>query len=299
MSEKLLVPDIGEFEKVEVIELLVKVGDQIRFNDPVVTIESDKSSVEIPSTVSGKIESINVKVGDKVSMGDLLLKIEPSKQISSETPIPKDTESIIKQAESVLKKEEKEALLSVVSVALLQVNDYRKNEGAALEKDFNQRLEVLEKLLSEVIQIDPDRKEKVSLKLRNSLEQLTVEIDQNRMEQELIYYLEKYDITEEKVRLDNHLSYFKEIMSQNQPNGKKLGFISQEIGREINTIGSKANHSGLQKISYHKCLTRYFPAHLQRRFAAHHILQRRPSAAGIPPMRPFAPLAPLNFEPGI
>ena len=107
MSEKLLVPDIGEFEKVEVIELLVKTGDQINVNDPVVTIESDKSSVEIPSTISGKIESVNVKVGDKVSKGDLLLNIEPSKQSSSEQPIPKDTESIIKQAESALKNEKK------------------------------------------------------------------------------------------------------------------------------------------------------------------------------------------------
>ena len=80
MSEKLLVPDIGEFEKVEVIELLVKPGDQINLNDPVVTIESDKSSVEIPSTVSGKIESVNVKVGDKVSKGDLLLSIESSER---------------------------------------------------------------------------------------------------------------------------------------------------------------------------------------------------------------------------
>ena len=76
MSEKLLVPDIGEFEKVEVIELLVKVGDQINLNDPVVTIESDKSSVEIPSTVSGKVDSVNIKVGDKVSKGDILLSIE-------------------------------------------------------------------------------------------------------------------------------------------------------------------------------------------------------------------------------
>jgi len=93
-----------------------------------------------------------------------------------------------------LKKEEKEALIEVFSSALVQVNNYRKNEGAALEKDFNQRLEVLEKLLREVIQIDPERKEKVSLKLRNSLKQLTVDIDQNRMEQELIYYLEKYSL---------------------------------------------------------------------------------------------------------
>ena len=76
MSEKLLVPDIGEFEKVEVIELLVKAGDQINLNDPIVTIESDKSSVEIPSTLSGNVESVNVKVGDKVSKGDLLLSIK-------------------------------------------------------------------------------------------------------------------------------------------------------------------------------------------------------------------------------
>ena len=111
MSEKLLVPDIGEFEKVEVIELLVKVGDQINLNDPVVTIESDKSSVEIPSTVSGKIESVHIKVGDKVSKGDVLLSIESSKERPSEKPIPKDTESIIKQAESVLKNEKKEATI--------------------------------------------------------------------------------------------------------------------------------------------------------------------------------------------
>ena len=154
----------------------------------------------------------------------------------------------LKTEKEDLKKEEKEALLIVFSEALLQVNNYRKKEGAALEKDFDQRLEVLKKLLKEVIRIDPERKEKVSLKLRNSIEQLNIEVDQNRMEQELIYYLEKYDITEEKVRLHNHLSYYKEIMNQDQPNGKKLGFISQEIGREINTIGSKANHSGLQKI---------------------------------------------------
>ena len=111
MSEKLLVPDIGDFEEVEVIEILVKRGDQINLNDPVVTIESDKSSVEIPSILSGKIESVNIKVGDKVYMGDLILNIESSKENTSEKPIPKDTESIIKQAESVLKNEKKEATI--------------------------------------------------------------------------------------------------------------------------------------------------------------------------------------------
>ena len=147
-----------------------------------------------------------------------------------------------------LKEEEKEALLTVFSSALERVNDYRENEGAALGKDFVIRLDVIKNLLDDAILIDPERKEKITLKLKTALDQLTLEIDQNRLEQELIYYLEKYDITEEKVRLANHLAYFNEIMAQDQPNGKKLGFIAQEMGREINTIGSKANHSGLQKI---------------------------------------------------
>ena len=113
MTTKLVVPDIGEFENVEVIELLVKTGDQIKINDPVVTIESDKSSVEIPSTISGKIELINVKLGDKVSKGDLLLTIESSKKTTTEKEIPKDTDNIIKQAEAVLKVEEKKKLFLI------------------------------------------------------------------------------------------------------------------------------------------------------------------------------------------
>ena len=154
----------------------------------------------------------------------------------------------LKTEKEDLKEEEKEALLTVFSSALERVNDYRENEGAALGKDFVIRLEVIKNLLDDAILIDPERKEKITLKLKTALDQLTLEIDQNRLEQELIYYLEKYDITEEKVRLANHLAYFNEIMAQDQPNGKKLGFITQEMGREINTIGSKANHSGLQKI---------------------------------------------------
>ena len=108
MSKKLLVPDIGDFEKVEVIEVLVKEGDEIKVNDPIVTIESDKSSIEIPSILSGKIESINVKVGDKVSKGDLLVNINSANLTEkNEKIIPKDTENLIKQAEQALKENEK------------------------------------------------------------------------------------------------------------------------------------------------------------------------------------------------
>ena len=107
MSKKLLVPDIGDFEEVEVIEILVKQGDQINTNDPVVTIESDKSSVEIPSNISGTIKTVAVKVGDKVSKGDLLLNLNLSDQGHLDKPIPKDTESIIKQAEAAMTKKKK------------------------------------------------------------------------------------------------------------------------------------------------------------------------------------------------
>ena len=117
MSEKLFVPDIGEFENVEVIEILVNVGDNIKKNDPLITIESDKSSVEIPAIVSGKVEKIEVKVGDKVSKGDLILSYSSSSKPLPESTLPKDTESIIKQAEKVIatnKLEEKKTQQTVI-----------------------------------------------------------------------------------------------------------------------------------------------------------------------------------------
>ena len=158
MSEKLLVPDIGEFEKVEVIELLVKAGDQINLNDAVVTIESDKSSVEIPSTISGTIDSVNVKVGDKVSKGDLLLNISSSKKNSKEKIIPKDTESIIRDAETILKnkkkiiekkhvKKEQQININESDIDPLETQDWLESLSAVVEKDGNQRAHFLIKEL--------------------------------------------------------------------------------------------------------------------------------------------------------
>ena len=154
----------------------------------------------------------------------------------------------LKTAKEAVDEKEKEALLALFSATLEKVNQHRKDEGIALTKDFSIRLASIDQLLKDVIAIDPERKERVTEKLNASLDQLKLEVDQNRLEQELIYYLEKYDITEEKVRLANHLDYFHEIMEQDTANGKKLGFIAQEMGREINTIGSKANHAGMQKL---------------------------------------------------
>ena len=154
----------------------------------------------------------------------------------------------LKTEKEAIEEEETKAVLSLFDAAIEKVNQHRGKEGETLEKDFVHRLTQLSDLLEKVIALDPERKERVNEKLNAALTQLEVNIDRNRFEQELIYYLEKYDITEEKVRLANHIDYFKEIMGQNQANGKKLGFIAQEMGREINTIGSKANHAGLQKI---------------------------------------------------
>ena len=113
---------------------------------------------------------------------------------------------------------------------------------------IKKRLIKIKALIDKVIQIDPERKEKIENKLRTSIEELQIEIDENRFEQELIYYLEKFDFSEEKVRLTKHLDHFTETVKDSALHGKKLGFIVQEIGREINTLGSKANHFEIQKI---------------------------------------------------
>lgn len=149
---------------------------------------------------------------------------------------------------NTLQEDEKKAVFNLLDDAIKNIETYRLDEGKVLEKDFLLRLDLIETYLEEAIKIDPERSKKIEAKLRASLEELKIEIDSNRFEQELIFYLEKFDITEEKVRLKNHLYYFKEVLENDFPNGKKLGFIAQEIGREINTIGSKANHSELQKI---------------------------------------------------
>jgi len=132
--------------------------------------------------------------------------------------------------------------------ALAEINDFRDAEGKALEKDFVLRIEILQQLLQEVIEIDPQRIDAVKERLQKGIEELKENVDENRFEQELVYYIEKYDITEEKTRLENHLSYFTETLNSSDSNGKKLGFIGQEIGREINTIGSKSNFAPMQKL---------------------------------------------------
>ncbi len=144
--------------------------------------------------------------------------------------------------------EEYKAILEALQNALKEINIFRSEEGQVLEKDFLERITSLNRLLEEVKAMDKDRLSMVRERLEKAVADLKTELDTNRFEQELIYYLEKYDITEEKVRLANHLDYFSAALKSEDSNGKKLGFISQEIGREINTIGSKANFAPMQQL---------------------------------------------------
>jgi uncharacterized protein (TIGR00255 family) len=144
--------------------------------------------------------------------------------------------------------EDLEIIENAMKEALDQVVDFRNQEGRHLKNDFEDNLNQIQSCLENIKKIDQNRIEKVKSRILASLEELPVEYDKNRFEQELIYYIEKYDISEEKTRLKNHIDYFQETLNSEQSQGKKLNFISQEMGREINTIGSKANDAELQNL---------------------------------------------------
>lgn len=136
----------------------------------------------------------------------------------------------------------------VITDAIANMKEFRDSEGSSLEKDFRLRIGNIRKYMDEVSELDKERIVTVKERLRANLVELQLNIDENRYEQEVIYYLEKMDITEEKVRLSKHLDYFIETIDGTEANGRKLGFIGQEMGREINTMGSKSNHAEMQKI---------------------------------------------------
>ncbi|TGD58522.1 YicC/YloC family endoribonuclease [Flavobacterium humi] len=137
---------------------------------------------------------------------------------------------------------------SVIDEALANINDFRVSEGLSLEKEFKLRIDNIRSYMNQALVLDPERVQNIKERLQTAIDELKVNVDTNRFEQELIYYLEKLDITEEKVRLGNHLDYFLETIKGTEANGRKLGFITQEMGREINTMGSKSNHAEMQKL---------------------------------------------------
>jgi uncharacterized protein (TIGR00255 family) len=154
----------------------------------------------------------------------------------------------LKTERDEIDEEEFQAIEGAVKDALTEINNFRNDEGEALEKDLALRIANIGNLLDEVIKMDPDRVDAVRERLRKGIEEIKEQADENRFEQEIVYYIEKFDITEEKVRLENHLDYFQKTLDTQDSNGRKLAFISQEIGREINTIGSKSNYAPMQQL---------------------------------------------------
>ncbi|MFC3334709.1 YicC/YloC family endoribonuclease [Flavobacterium palustre] len=136
----------------------------------------------------------------------------------------------------------------VINESLNNILSFRKDEGVSLEKEFQLRISNIRQYMNDALALDPERVQNIKDRLQTAIDELKVNVDENRFEQELIYYLEKLDITEEKVRLTNHLDYFLETIKGTEANGRKLGFITQEMGREINTMGSKSNHAQMQKL---------------------------------------------------
>ena len=154
-------------------------------------------------------------------------------------------EVVSTQAEEV-SAEEQAALMQALDAALEQFNAFREQEGATLIADLLRRVDKIEELKAEVVPYEQSRCETIKNRIRENLSQLKVDVDNNRLEQEMIFYIEKLDITEEKVRLSNHCRYFREVAANEDAAGRKLGFIAQETGREITTLGSKANEANIQ-----------------------------------------------------
>lgn len=142
--------------------------------------------------------------------------------------------------------QESSALMEALGLALKQFNSFREQEGVTLITDLLRRVDLIEEYKRQVEPYEVTRAETIKNRIRENLAQLKVDIDSNRLEQEMIFYIEKLDITEEKVRLSNHCNYFREVAAQEEAPGRKLGFIAQEMGREINTLGSKSNEANMQ-----------------------------------------------------
>ena len=209
----------------------------------------------------GKIElNVNSEIGantDEISINKEIITnyIQQLKQLNE---INSDKKDYLKMAMRLpnayssksieLNNTEINNIIDKISIATKNLNDYRAKEGSEMEKDFRNKISVIKELLGNIEKIEKERISKKRTKLLDEFRRIELEIDNNRLEQEMIYYLEKYDINEEIIRLKSNILIFEDALHSNEPVGKKLGFICQEIGREINTIGSKANDANLQKL---------------------------------------------------
>ncbi len=236
------------------LDLNVRMSQQYREKELLLRTQISKAltrgKVDFGLYVENTMEQAKSEINTPIVKAYLnqLANISPTKSSSELLNIAMRLPDVLKTEREEVDENEFKQIQEVLTQALEHLNEYRLNEGKVLEEDFRLRIASITSILEKVIKIDPERIAGVRERLQKGIADLKEKVDDNRFEQELVYYIEKFDITEEKVRLKNHLDYFVENLNSNQSNGKKLGFIAQEIGREINTIGSKSNFAPMQQL---------------------------------------------------
>ena len=227
-------------------------------------LENDIRSLVSKRVVRGKVDLLVSVVSTEVAtasridkpifaayikqMNEALAYAGVSVDYEAIIPVVMKMPNVIQADTADASEEEKKAVMAAVEGAIDKLDAFRKQEGAILIADLLRRVETIEQMRNEIIPFEAARTEAVRQRIREGIEKLGVEVDNNRLEQEMIFYIEKLDITEEKVRLENHCKYFREVANNEEQAGRKLGFIAQEMGREINTTGSKANQHDIQKL---------------------------------------------------
>ena len=206
-----------------------------------ITVTVENTTVSTSATVNKEIFAEYIR-----QVNDALTYSGVSAEYDAIIPtVLRMPEVVSAQAEN-LSDEESAALMQALELALVQFNSFREQEGATLIADLLRRVDMIEDYKRQVEPFEATRAETIKNRIRENLAQLKVDVDTNRLELEMIFYIEKLDITEEKVRLANHCNYFREVAASEEAVGRKLGFIAQEMGREINTLGSKANEANMQ-----------------------------------------------------
>ena len=219
-------------------ELRKTVGQQLVRGKIDLSIYMELAEGQSPTTINAAV------VRSYMQQLQALEPLSPAEALQMAVRMP----DALKTEKESIDKTTAQAVHALVQKALADVRNHREEEGKSLAKDLGAQIRYIREQLQIVEELAPQRMEHIRERIEGNLADLPVETDQNRLEQELIFYTEKLDINEEIVRLGNHLNYFEEVMQTPESSGKKLGFIAQEIGREINTIGSKAQYAPMQKI---------------------------------------------------
>ena len=205
-------------------------------------------TITVENTAANSSASINKEVFREYirQINEALTYTEIKADYDAIVPVAMRMPDVVSTQVENVSEQEQEALMQAVKEALQRFTEFREQEGATLIADLLTRVDKIEDYKLQVEPYEKSRCETIKNRIRENLAQLKIDVDSNRLEQEMIFYIEKLDITEEKVRLTNHCRYFREVAAEEEAAGRKLGFIAQEMGREINTLGSKANESNMQ-----------------------------------------------------